>query len=215
MGYVPRAQKTGRPPVTSRAEILAAARKLIDQDGWEKLTVRRLAAELGIGATTLYHHVRDKQDLLILLLNAYAEQLPRPRLPADPRERVIAAATAMHDALAAWPWAAQILTSDGFVGLLDEPSLHLVEAILAGARDAGCTPARSVDVFRSIWYFTVGEILVRSHATGKPRREIDFGRFDPERLPHLADVGGRWRQLATRGIYEEGLRSFVAGLLPE
>ena len=40
------AGRTGRPPVTSRAEILAAARQLIDRDGWEKLTIRRLAAEL-------------------------------------------------------------------------------------------------------------------------------------------------------------------------
>src|SRR5579875_1528408 len=63
--------RTGRPPVTSRPEILAAARRLIDRDGWEKLSVRRLAAELGIGTTTLYHHLRDKEDLLLLLLNEY------------------------------------------------------------------------------------------------------------------------------------------------
>ncbi len=59
--------RTGRPPVTSRTQIMTAARRLIDRDGWEKLTLRRLAAELGIGTTTLYHHVRDKEDLMVLL----------------------------------------------------------------------------------------------------------------------------------------------------
>src|ERR1700753_3166971 len=73
-GTVPRSApspgRTGRPPAASRAEILAGAppppvpappeiltapRQLIDRDGWEKLTIRRLAAETGIGATTLYH----------------------------------------------------------------------------------------------------------------------------------------------------------------
>jgi len=132
--------RPGRPPVTSRAQILAAARQLIDQAGWEKLTIRRLAAEMGIGATTLYHHVRDKEDLLLLLLDEYASQIPHPDLPSEPRDRIIVAATALHDALAAWPWAAEILTADGFVGLLGESALWTVETIVAGAIDHGCTP---------------------------------------------------------------------------
>jgi AcrR family transcriptional regulator len=208
--------------VTSRAQILAAARRLIDQDGWEKLTVRGLAAETGIGATTLYHHVRDKQDLLLLLLNEYAEQIPQPDLPGDPRDRIIAAALAMHDALAGWPWAAEVLTADGFVGLLGEPALRLVETIVAGAVDRGCTPAQAVDLFRGIWYYTVGEILVRTHsdrrrADGKrpPYRDIDFSRFDPARTPHLAAVGEQWPALAARDTYPEGLRAFVDGLLAQ
>ena len=208
--------------MTSRAEILAAARRLIDQDGWAKLTVRRLAAELGIGATTLYHHVRDKEDLLLLLLNEYAEQTPRPVLPVEPRDRIIAAATALHDGLAAWPWAAEILTADGFVGLLGEPALSLVEAIVAGAVDCGCTQAEAVAVFRGIWYYTVGEILVRTHsdrrrADGKrpPYRDIDFSRFDPSLVPHLAAIGERWPELAAQDTYPEGLRAFVDGLLAD
>src|SRR4051812_40067317 len=96
-------RRTGRPPVTSRAQILAAARQLIDRDGWETLTIRRLAAELGIGPTTLYHHVRDKEDLLLLLLDEYAGQIQHPDLPTDPRDRIVVAATALHDSFAAWP----------------------------------------------------------------------------------------------------------------
>jgi AcrR family transcriptional regulator len=205
--------RTGRPPVTSRAQILAAARRLMDEDGWEKLTVRRLAGELGIGATTLYHHVRDKEDLLLLLLNEYAEQLPPPELPDAPRERVVAAALAVHDALAAWPWAAEVLTADGFVGLLGERALGLVEHILAGSVDAGRTPEQAVVVFRSIWYYTVGEILVRTHSRRRPAGDIDFTRFAPERLPYLAALGERWPSLATRDTYAEGLRALVDGLL--
>ncbi len=182
--------RTGRPPVTSRADILAAARRLIDRDGWESLTVRRLAAELGIGTTTLYHHVRDKEDLLLLLLNEYAGQIVRPVLPSDPRERIVVAADALHGALAAWPWAADVLTVDGFVGLLGEPALWTVETIVAGAVDAGCTLEQAVEVFRSVWYYTVGEILVRAHSAHakddgtRPTSGAGFlGRVDPSRLP--------------------------------
>ncbi|MDX3231212.1 TetR/AcrR family transcriptional regulator [Streptomyces sp. ME19-01-6] len=210
--------RTGRPPVTSRAQILAAARRLIDRDGWEKLTIRRLAAELGIGATTLYHHVQGKDDLLILLLNHYINETERPPLPSDPRDRIVAAATAMHDALAAWPWAAEVLSADGFVGLLDESAMWMVEAIVAGANDCGCTPEQSVDVFRNIWYYTVGEVLVRAHSA----RRRDEGRpfayrddLDPSHVPHLATIGVRWAALAARDIYPHGLRTFVDGLLAQ
>ncbi|WP_327738609.1 TetR/AcrR family transcriptional regulator [Streptomyces nojiriensis] len=210
--------RTGRPPLTSRAQILVAARRLIDQDGWEKLTIRRLAAEAGIGATTLYHHIRNKEDLLLLLLNQHIGQIERPHLPGDPRERIVTAATAMHDALAAWPWAAEVLSADGFVGLLDESAMWMVEAIVAGADDHGCTPEQTVDVFRSIWYYTVGEVLVRAHSA----RRRDEGRpfayrddLDPAQVPHLAAIGVRWAELAARDIYPRGLRTFVDGLLAE
>lgn len=212
--------RTGRPRRTSRAEILEAARRLIDRDGWEKLTIRRLAGELGIGATTLYHHVRNKGDLLVQLLNDHAGQAERPTLPRDPRERVIAAATAMHDTLAAWPWAAEVLTTDGFLGLLDESALWTVETIVGGAIEAGRTPEQAVVAFRDIWYYTVGEILVRAHsgreqaqAESIPRHEIDFTRFDPARVPHLAAIADQWPALAAHDTYPQGLRALVDGLL--
>ncbi|MFF2012637.1 TetR/AcrR family transcriptional regulator [Streptomyces sp. NPDC058195] len=213
----------GRPPVTSRTQILTAARRLIDEYGWEKLTIRRLASEIGVGATTLYSHVRDKDDLLFLLIHEYAEQIPHPELPDEPRERVITAAVAIHDGLAAWPWAAEVLTTDGFIARLGDSVLSLVETILAGVVDAGCTPDQSVRVFRSIWYYTVGEILVRTHSRHREMDEQDparlnayFGNTDgPARLPHLAAIADQWGALAGQDTFAQGLRAFVDGLLAQ
>lgn len=215
---MPRATgRTGRPPLTSREQILSAAREILERDGGDKLTIRGLATRLGVGATTLYHHVRDKDDLLVQVLDHYASEIPRPELPADPRERVVAAATVMHDALAARPWAAELLTADDLLG---ESALWMVEAILAGARDAGCTPERAVDVYRSVWYYTIGEILVRVHA--RRRRSVDerptyrdtvVGKVDPAELPHLSAVADRWATLTARDTYREGLAALVDGLL--
>ncbi|MEV4349923.1 TetR/AcrR family transcriptional regulator [Actinoplanes sp. NPDC049596] len=207
--------RTGRPPVTSQAQIVDTARRLIDDDGWEKLTIRRLAGELGIGATTLYHHVRHKDDLLLLLLNEYAERAAPPELPDDPKERIIAAAHAMHAGLAAWPWAAEVLSVDGFVGLLSDPALRLVEAVLDGAVACGATRDQAVDVFRSIWYYTVGEVTVRARSTRRTVGgwEITFTNFDSSRVPTLAAIGERWPELAARDIYSRGLRALVDGLV--
>nr|AVR52591.1 TetR family transcriptional regulator [Streptomyces sp. FXJ1.235] len=212
--------------MTSQTQILTAARRLIDQDGWERLTIRRLAAELGIGATTLYHHVRDKEDLLFLLIREYAEQIPHPELPDEPRDRIVAASVAIHDALAAWPWAAEVLTTDGFLSRLGDSALQLVENIMAGAIEHGCTPEQAVHVYRSIWYYTVGEILVRAHSARQ--READgrladragtggiggIGGAGPVRLPpHMAALAQQWAELSWQDTYPQALRAFVDGLL--
>ncbi|MDF2709756.1 MAG: putative transcriptional regulator [Nonomuraea muscovyensis] len=211
--------RTGRPPVTSRAQILAAARQIIERDGWEKLTVRRLATELGIGTTTLYHHIRDREDLLVQLINELAERTLLLELPSEPRDRIIAAATAIHDSLAGVPWAAEILTTDGFLGRLGQPALRMVEAIVAGAIAHGCTPAQAVDVFRSIWYYTVGEILVRIHsARRRPADERDpffSSSLDTSQLPRLAALGDQWPELAARDTYSQAIEAFVDGLLAQ
>ncbi|WP_298176073.1 TetR/AcrR family transcriptional regulator [Saccharomonospora sp.] len=218
----PARTRTGRPPVTSRAQIMEAARRLIDRDGWEKLTLRRLATELGIGTTTLYHHVRDKEDLMVQLITDHADRMPHPELPDNPRERIIVAAIAIHDALAALPWAAEALTVDGFLGRLGDTALWHVETIVAGAVAHGCTPEQAVDVFRNIWYYTVGEILVRARTANHRhldrekllnQQKLRFDNRDSTQLPHLAAIGNQWPTLASRDIYPQGLRAFVDGLL--
>ena len=197
-----------------------AARRLIDRHGWEKLTIRRLAAELGIGPTTLYHHVRDREDLLLLLLNEYAGQIPRPDLPDDPRERIVVAADTLHEALAAWPWAAEVLTTDGFIAVLEEPALWTVETMVDGAIEAGRTPEQAVEVFRAIWYYTVGEILVRAHSARARRDDTSrapaqgfFGNLDAAQLPRLASLGDAWPVVAARDTYRQGVEAIVDGLL--
>ncbi|GAA2114873.1 TetR/AcrR family transcriptional regulator [Streptomyces synnematoformans] len=213
--------RTGRPRATSRAEILAAARRVIDEDGWETLTVRRLAAEIGIGTTTLYHHVHNKDDLVVELVNQHLDQLARPELPDDPRERIVVAATTMHDALSDWPWAAEALTADGFIGRLGDSALWIVETIVAGAVAAGCTQEQAVDVFRSIWYYTVGEVLVRAR-TDRRRAEVgaadlafSLRGLDPARQPQLSAIGDLWPERSALDLYPQVLRIIVDGLLAE
>lgn len=213
--------RTGRPPRTSRAQILAAARQILERDGWEKLTIRRLAAEIGVGAMTLYHHVRDREDLLVQLINDIADQAPFPDLPSKPRDRIVAAAAAIHDGLAAHPWATEIIATDGYLDRLGESALRMVETIVAGAIEYGCTREQAVDVFRSVWYYTVGEILVRANSARQAGLERPAGRapffsaLDAAQHPHLAAIGDQWPALAARDTYVHGLRAFVDGLLAQ
>ena len=51
-------------PLLSRASIVAAALETIDADGVDGLSMRRLAARLGVSGPSLYHHVASKDEIL-------------------------------------------------------------------------------------------------------------------------------------------------------
>ncbi|MBK3628337.1 TetR/AcrR family transcriptional regulator C-terminal domain-containing protein [Streptomyces sp. MBT49] len=208
----------GRPPRISREEVVATARRIIDADGVDRLTMRRLATEVGSTPMALYHHVRNKEELLVLLLDDYATHaLRRPDLPAEPRERVVTAAAALHEALAACPWTVEVLTSDD---LMSVSALWFVEQIVDGLADCGLTPEQAVHGYRTIWYYTVGEIVVRTTAARRRRdgdrptyREQVFADIDPDELPRLSQVSDRWALLTAENTYLDGLRALVQGLL--
>ena len=70
---------------------------------------RAVAQEAGGSTMSIYRHVRDKDELLVLLLDQLARELPAPRLPRDPRARLLAACRAMRDGLAEHPWIVDVL----------------------------------------------------------------------------------------------------------
>ncbi|MGH8965902.1 MAG: TetR/AcrR family transcriptional regulator, partial [Actinomycetes bacterium] len=82
-------------------------------------------------------------------------------------------------------------------------------------------PEQAVDVFRNIWYYTVGEILVRANSDGRRAEAVRppeggfFSTLDASRHPQLAAIGARWPDLAARDVYRQGLSAFVDGLLAQ
>ncbi|MGW2703156.1 TetR/AcrR family transcriptional regulator [Streptomyces sp. NPDC001340] len=218
MPQPPAPRKTpGRPPRISREEIIGTALRILDEEGVDRLTMRRLAAEIGSTPMALYHHVRNKDELLVLLLDDYATRtLRRLELPAQPRERIIVAAEAVHGVLAACPWIVTVLTADD---LLSKTALWFVEQIVDGLVDCGLTPDQAVHGYRAIWYYTAGEIMVRAAAARRRAdddrpiyRESAFAELDPDEVPRLAQVADRWEALTAQDTYSDGLRALVDGL---
>ncbi|MFG2175320.1 TetR/AcrR family transcriptional regulator [Streptomyces niveus] len=64
-----------QPPLT-RARIVEEAVALLDEEGIDGLTMRRLAERIGSGVTTLYWHVDTKDDVVDLALDAILGELP-------------------------------------------------------------------------------------------------------------------------------------------
>ncbi len=89
----------------SRARIRAAARALFDERGFDRATLREIAARAGMGASSIYRHVQSKEELLVQeLADLQEEAWTRFRLAdrraAPARERIGRLFDAQHDLLA-------------------------------------------------------------------------------------------------------------------
>jgi AcrR family transcriptional regulator len=123
------ARAKGRLTLT-RADVVTAGMRLLDTEGAEKLSMRKLAESLGTVSSTLYWHVRDRDELLRLILD---ETLREVVVPEDGEwdVRLLATLVRCYDALrprpalvdvlwhAAWDLGPQTLrVADGLTGLV-------------------------------------------------------------------------------------------------
>ena len=110
MATAARTRDEARIPLT-RERVLQAALDLADADGIEALTMRRLAQELGVEAMSLYHHVRNKQDLLGGICDLVVREYELPVPGAPWKAAVRRTAISAYEALIRHPWAASLLLS--------------------------------------------------------------------------------------------------------
>src|ERR671937_405963 len=62
----------------SRERIVDAALELVERDGWNGLSMRRLAQRLDVWPMAVYRYFRDKDELLDAMAEAAAERVPAP-----------------------------------------------------------------------------------------------------------------------------------------
>jgi AcrR family transcriptional regulator len=102
-----RAEPSARRPRFTRDEIAAAAIRIADAEGFEAVSMRRIAADLGAGTMTLYHYVRTKDELLTLVTDAVLGEVVVPAdevLPDDWRAALTVIARRSRAAVMAHPW---------------------------------------------------------------------------------------------------------------
>lgn len=91
--------------------IVQEAISLADAAGIQKLSMRKLAAALDVTAMSLYNHVKNKDDLLDLMLDRVVQVFDKPDLAGPWDEMISRRAHSMRRALKAHPWALGLLIS--------------------------------------------------------------------------------------------------------
>jgi len=208
-------RRPGRPARLSPERVLDAAEALLDAEGVDAVTIRRVAETLGVSPMALYRHVRDKDDLLAALIDRLARRLTRPPAAdaAAPRERLLALWRMLYDGLAQHSWLPEVLARRQ---LMAPSVLWAVEEIHAALLDAGLPLEQAVLAYRQLWQFTLGALLVRAGASApRPSGQAAVrGAPDAARFPLLARAAGAWRSAHGADTYGDDLAALLDALLP-
>ncbi|MFT3871906.1 MAG: TetR/AcrR family transcriptional regulator C-terminal domain-containing protein [Nocardioides sp.] len=143
----------------NRHDVVAQALRILDDYGLADLTMRRLAGELGVQPSALYHHFPHKQQLL----GAVADELLDRRMPEWPRpttldwaERASAICRELREAMLAYRDGAELVSTVHAFGLgAARPGEQLAEVLL----DAGLSDQTVPTATRTLLHFVFGHTL--------------------------------------------------------
>lgn len=147
-------------PALSRARIVSTALELLDRDGLEKLTMRRLGAELGADPMAVYHYFPSKARLFDAVVESVYGGLEMP--PATPggtwRDDTLAYARSIRAALLRHPGALPVLATRPSTS---PPVLSVIEHNATRLVDGGLEPGTALDVVNCVAYFVIGQALAQ------------------------------------------------------
>ncbi|MFC9294765.1 TetR/AcrR family transcriptional regulator [Streptomyces sp. NPDC057011] len=181
-----------RQPALGRARIVAAAVRLLDAEGIEALSMRRLGTEMGAAATSLYRHVAGKDELIELVVDEVHGELevPAPAGPDAWREALARSGHGLRDMVLRHPWVAAVL---GRVGLahLGPNLMRMSERMLGPARAAGFPPGEAELAVQAVVSYVMGaatgeasylSLLARSGRTEAewPQSPVPAARAAPD-----------------------------------
>jgi AcrR family transcriptional regulator len=202
--------------------IVTTAVRLIEAEGESAASMRRISAELGVAAMSLYHHVPNKSALLDAVADWVSTQIATPRLPdADWHTRARALARAFRDVAQRYPNCMQLAMSRAPLSLV---GLEPLEYALEMAHEAGFTENEAIRLVRAVTSYVIGSVvtsITRTRAAQAaatmvataafPVNGLDLG-VDPQQFPRLTALGPTLFALDLDGDFEFGLDLLLQSL---
>ncbi|MEU1349478.1 TetR/AcrR family transcriptional regulator [Streptomyces sp. NPDC005775] len=107
-----RPERAGRgpKPAFSRGDIAAAAVRIADAEGFDAVSMRKVAAELGCGTMSLYNYVPRKEDLHELMLDAVSAGYEYPEPSGDWRADLLALAHQARGMMRRHTWVPRLMS---------------------------------------------------------------------------------------------------------
>lgn len=133
-------EKPKKRRVLTAADIVSTALKMADEEGFDALSMRKLAGLLNVTAMSLYNHVNGKDDLLDLMLDRVVAEIESPTIGGDWAEMMRRRAYSMRQALLRHRWASTHLISKITMG---EQVLSDIDATVGCLVGAGFTYAQA------------------------------------------------------------------------
>ncbi|MEU2618861.1 TetR/AcrR family transcriptional regulator [Streptomyces sp. NPDC007157] len=153
--------RSGQPSGLDRSRITSVTVRLLDSDGLDKFSMRRLAAELNVTAMSVYWYVDTKDDLLELALDAAFGELRLPEAAdGDWREQLRALATEYRALLVRHPWLSPLAGRYLNVG---PHSLAFSRVVQQVVRRAGLPAHGVTGAISAVFQFVYGYGTIEGH----------------------------------------------------
>lgn len=202
--------QTAERPKLGSALIYRTALELVDQNGFDSLSMRGLAKVMGVDPMALYHHVPKKSALLDGMLNLLFEEVVVPSISDLPWQEAVVAVARTHLEVAR-------RHPNLFPALSVHPravpaSFPLSEALYEALSRSGASEATVIQAAETVASYTTGYALSDIvGAIGKPRDwESLSENFDHRPDGWLCNL--RERSGADRPDFETGLQFILAGV---
>jgi AcrR family transcriptional regulator len=196
----------------TRERVVAEALAVISADGAQSLTMRALAGRLGVVPGALYRHVRSKEQLHDLILDAVLAEVDCRTDPDLPwTAQVATLAHRLRTVLENHPGIAALLKTRDPLG---PASLALAEAFLAPPHAAGLPGRQAALAFRLIYDYTLGFALADPTSPAEQRLGDNATRQQVHAFLRALPAS-RFPTLATLGQYawaDDRDQRFTSGL---
>jgi AcrR family transcriptional regulator len=193
---------TRRPKLT-REQIAAHALAIADAEGFEAVSMRRIAEELGVGTMTLYYYVRTKDDLLALMDDSLMGEvlIPADELPSTWREAIGAIARSSRTVFVRHPWAMSALEG----ARVGPNGLRHMEQSMAAVASAPLDETGKMELISAVDDYVFGHVLRLREPWWAGGTDVQafhaINKFISEHLasgefPHLAALVGSGEPVA-------------------
>lgn len=194
--------------------IIDAALKISDEEGLDRLTVRRLATVLGVAPMSIYGHFQNKDEILSELLGRVIEEFEVTSHKVDSgKEWITESFKRMRRALLAHPGVIPLLGTGSSVS---EQSIKVMEALVLAFSEMGMSPAESAKQFYAMVTFTIGTAHVENGfkqilAQSMPEQVASrFGEMAPSSYVTLLEMAPHLAQQSNEEVFEGNLRKLLA-----
>lgn len=207
--------------------IIDAGMALLDRDGLDGLSMRKLGAELGSGTTSVYWHVPNKDALLDLVVDrlmAEANGATRHAPGSTWRAELATYAMALRVVLVRHSAAAALFSARAPVG---PEGLRFMEGVMSALADAGFGGRQRALAYAALTGYTIGHVVLeqrkaptdRSHPPTSGHQLHQLGvllRGVPrERFPGVFESAADLAELTDEEAFEYGLQRMLDGLQAE
>lgn len=199
----------GRRPEFDRDTLAAAGLAVVERDGWNAISVRSVAEELGVTSMALYRVVADARQLRRVIADAAAPAV-QPHANSEPlNESLRSWATDAYQHLGCYPGLASFVIGEWteLPGWLD-----IVERLLNRADADGLAGPPAVAAVNAVFAYVLARSQLRDAAAAAPRRQLTPVRQQRRRYPLLRRNITEYKTAHTSMHFDYGLNALIIGV---